>query len=71
MRETKRLVVEEITCDIYRNEVDESDKKNITVILLKRSTEVELDVCKECYYDLEDYFRPIIREELKIEEEGK
>ena len=69
MRENRK--VEIITCDICHMEIDEFDKKYSVSIPFKRSTEKELDVCKECYYDLEDYFRPIIKEELKFEEEGK
>ena len=63
MREKHRVEVETITCDICRNEVDESDKKYVVPIPLKRSTEAELDVCKKCYYDLEDYFREKFKEE--------
>lgn len=63
MREKHRVEVEEITCDICRNEIDESEEKNITIIPLKRSTETELDVCKDCYCDLEEYFRKRFKEE--------
>ena len=63
MREKRRVEVEEITCDICHNEIDESDQKYIVLIPLKRNTETELDVCKECYYDLEDFFRERFKEE--------
>ena len=63
MREKRRVEVEEITCDICHNEIDESDQKYIVLIPLKRNTETELDVCKECYYDLEDFFRERFKKE--------
>ena len=58
MREKR--IVEAITCDICRDEIDEGDE---TTIPIKRSLVTPFDVCKDCYCDLEEYFREKFKEE--------
>ena len=61
MRKNRQEVV--IECDICHSEIDDKiEKKYCVLIPFKRSTEKELDVCGECYQDLEDYFREKLKE---------
>ena len=69
MRENRK--VEVIICDICHMEIDEFDKKYSAQVPFNRMLGTSIDICKDCYYDLKDYFEPIFREEFRFEEEGK